>query len=112
MLAKSGGTIRETVIMDEPAGCAALYVVTGTDARVLKRKAVSLEETHPCGRLFDIDTLDSKGMPITREQVGSGKRTCLLCNRDAKVCGRSRTHSVEELTDQVWRMIEIWEQSR
>ncbi|MCO9197661.1 citrate lyase holo-[acyl-carrier protein] synthase, partial [Salmonella enterica subsp. enterica serovar Mbandaka] len=35
--------------------------------------------------------------PLTREKLGYPKRKCLLCTEEAKVCGRSRTHTVKEM---------------
>ena len=92
VIAQAGGVIVEKVVLDEHAGCAAMYAVSGVTAYELKKRAVHLEETHSCGRLFDIDVLNLDGHAVEREQVGSEKRKCLLCGRDAKVCGRSRTH--------------------
>ncbi len=109
IISQSGGVIKEKIIMNGHAGLAAVYSVTGTYAYVLKKKSISLENSHPCGRLFDIDIFNRYGSSIKREQIGFPKRKCLICNCDAKICGRSRAHSIQELTDHVWKMIESWE---
>lgn len=110
-IASCDGKITEEAVLKENAGFAAIYQITGADAKLLKGKAVFLEETHSCGRLYDIDVWDTDGKAITREEVGAEKRKCLLCKQDAKICGRNRTHSVKELSDAVWRMIGNWERS-
>ena len=72
-------------------------------ADVIKEIAVRLEEVHPLGRLFDIDVLGADGKKISR----SIPRRCLLCDRQAQDCARSRRHSVEALTNRINEM--LWE---
>lgn len=67
------------------------------DPRQVKACTVKLEETHPLGRLWDIDVLGQDGLPLSRSGFGYPRRTCLLCGQDAKICGRSQAHSREEL---------------
>ena len=109
MLRVSGSRIVEKCMLKENAGYAAIYQVLGAGARDLKKKMATIEETHACGRLFDIDVLGVDGNAVTREQVGVQRRKCLLCEQDAKICGRSRAHSVKELSDQVGKIIQAWE---
>ena len=77
-------------------GCQAFYVVD-LPALELKRLAAQLEDSAPIGRLFDMDVLDADGRKIDREALGLPQRSCLLCGNPARICGRSRAHSVEEL---------------
>ena len=81
-------------------GCEAFYVVD-MPARDLKELTVSLEETDPIGRLFDMDVLDTDGIGITREQLGIDRRKCLICDNDASVCARSRAHSMDGLLNKI-----------
>ena len=53
----------------------------------------SIEETHPLGRLFDIDVLDTTGTKLSRKIY----RKCFLCGCQAQECASSRKHSVSEL---------------
>lgn len=77
-------------------GNEAFYVVDG-DAAALKRLMIDIEDRTFLGRLFDLDVIGSDGRKLERQDLGMAGRTCLLCNRPAKECARSRTHSVEEL---------------
>ena len=82
----------------EITGCEAYYVVD-LPARQLKQIALDLEDTHPIGRLFDMDVLDVDGKKLSREDMGYPRRTCLICDEDAAVCARSRAHGLEQLQD-------------
>lgn len=68
-------------------------------ARICKEYLTDLEERHPLGRLFDMDVLRSDGTKVSREALGYAGRTCLLCDKPAFVCGRSRTHTAQELVE-------------
>lgn len=81
-------------VTETPAGCEALLALS-LPAESVKHQTVEIEEQHPLGRLFDLDVLDASGHSVSRSAVGRPPRTCLVCGRDAKLCGRSRTHSVE-----------------
>lgn len=106
---RNGQTIvRFEGMMKDAAGYAAVYQIDGISAEALKLQAVELEETHFLGRLFDIDVSDGGGAWITRESVGGKTRKCLLCGRNAKVCGRSRTHTADELYERVSEIIDSW----
>ncbi len=93
----SQGMIKKQEMIEDIAGYAAIYAMSGSSNLDLKYRTVKLEESHSLGRLWDIDVMDEQGVPMTREQVGAKPRTCLICNRNAKECGRSRRHTVEEL---------------
>ncbi|MGL6314211.1 citrate lyase holo-[acyl-carrier protein] synthase [Vibrio sp. WXL103] len=83
-----------------------LLVCVGVDsARSLKEVMVTIEDTHPLGRLFDIDVLDKQGRGISRETLGLARRKCLLCDAEAKVCARSRAHHLDQLKDKMCEMI-------
>ena len=79
-----------------------LYAPTGNeyllafdgDETVVKAAMTQLEENTPLGRLFDIDILTAAGEKLSRSEP----RRCLLCERQAQDCARSRRHSVDELT--------------
>ena len=83
-----------------PTGDEALLAVTGNPAAI-KDAMTTLEESHPLGRLFDIDVLAPDGMKLSRPTP----RRCLLCGRQAQDCARSRRHSVKELTEHIQTML-------
>lgn len=63
----------------------------------MKSYLLEQEEQHPLGRLFDFDILRADGSKLSRQELGFLERTCLLCGNPAFHCGRSRTHSAQEL---------------
>ena len=71
--------------------------LVGAPPEAVKRLAVSLEDSEPLARLFDIDVLDSTGRKLSREDFFLPPRRCLLCEEAAIVCARSRVHSIEAL---------------
>ena len=65
---------------------------------MLKQLCIKIEERHFLGRLWDIDVID----PITQKSISRTKfahysRQCLVCQDDAKVCGRSKRHAISEI---------------
>lgn len=86
-----------------PTGCEYYCTVTG-DPEAVKRQTAQIEDSAPVGRLFDMDVLTAYGK-ISREQVGLGPRKCLLCDGDARICGRSRAHSVQALQAETTRLL-------
>lgn len=83
-----------------PTGDECLLAVQGEPAAI-KAEMTKLEESHPLGRLFDIDVLDAQGRKLSR----STPRRCLICGEQAQVCARSRRHSVEDLTNRINEML-------
>ena len=71
------------------------------DAAELKETMCRIEETHPLGRLFDIDVIAPDGQKLSRPEF----RTCLICGRQAQDCARSRRHSANELFHKVKALI-------
>ncbi|RGY98127.1 citrate lyase holo-[acyl-carrier protein] synthase [Clostridium sp. AM58-1XD] len=70
-------------------------------AAVLKETMVAIEESHPLGRLFDIDIIDRDGKKLSRPAY----RKCLICGKQAQDCARSRTHTVEEMQARIYEML-------
>lgn len=85
---------RETLV--EKTGCEAYYAVDA-DPAVLKARMTALEDADDFGRLLDLDVLDADGEKRSRP----APRKCLLCQRQAQACARSRTHPVAEMTARV-----------
>jgi holo-ACP synthase CitX len=89
----------------EKTGYEAFFCVD-SDADSVKALMIGLEDQDRTGRLFDIDVIRSDGFKISREDLGKPGRTCLLCEKPAQVCGRSRSHSVDELVKEITAILE------
>lgn len=76
------------------------FLVVNEPVLDVKKKAVTVEEQSPIGRLLDIDVIGKEG-PVSREKVGGKPRKCLICDADAKVCARMQKHSLEELLEKI-----------
>jgi len=70
----------------------------------LKRTTCEVEETHPLGRLMDIDVIGADG-PVSREAVGREPRRCLLCGNEVRYCMRAKNHTTEELLAHIRHMV-------
>lgn len=76
------------------------YLLTTLSAQDLKKRMISLETKNSLGRLFDLDVLwlnNGKMEPVSRQDLGMTARQCYVCSENAKSCGRSRKHSIEEM---------------
>lgn len=104
------------------------YMLVDLSAENLKTLLIEIEQSHPWGRLLDLDVLyclpseaDSKLSEaeailgavdadrvhsISRTDLNLPTRRCLICEDDAKICGRSRRHSVEEMQAAIAKLIE------
>ena len=100
LLAQPPYTIAETLEINEKTGDELMICFTG-DAKALKKLTTNLEDTHPLGRLFDIDIIDTDGLKLSRAVY----RTCLICDGQAQVCTHSRRHSVEEMQNKIEAML-------
>lgn len=82
------------------------YIAVDINPIRLKKLTVDIEENHFLGRIFDIDIFDSNHHQISRKDLGSNPRRCLLCNNDARICMRMKSHTYGELIQEVnrtWR---------
>lgn len=80
------------------------FAVFNVQANTIKKITTNIEENHPLGRLYDFDVLDAEGKHIGRKELGMSPRTCLLCEKDAFQCGRSRRHDVSQLVAKIQEM--------
>ena len=85
------------------------YLITPLPLLEAKRLAVQIEDTHPLGRLFDIDIIDKDGVPVSRDRVGSRPRRCLVCDREARYCMRMRWHTQEEIWERINAMVDEYQ---
>ena len=80
------------------------YLITPLPLLEAKRVAVDIEDTHPLGRLFDIDVIDAQGIPVSRDRVGGQPRRCHVCDHEARYCMRMRWHTQEEIWARIKQM--------
>ena len=80
------------------------YIVVDLPPLEVKRLCCEIEDTHPLGRLMDIDVIchfDRSGeispRPLSREDIDLPPRPCLICGRPVRECIRARRHTTEEL---------------
>ena len=102
-----GDSMLKLVVRDRQTGYEA-YLETTLSHGEAKRKTCSIEDTHPLGRLFDLDVIDADGVPISRETIGLNPRKCLICDNEARYCMRNRTHTLSELSARIDEMIEAY----
>ncbi len=100
--------VRFSELRQTPAGCEGFWCVPAPPFPA-KRALCRLEESHPLGRLWDIDVLGSDGVPVSRRALGLTTRSCLLCGRPAVLCARSRAHPLPDLLDAMRQMLTRWE---
>jgi holo-ACP synthase CitX len=64
----------------------------------LKLLLVGIEETHPLGRLFDLDlNFGREDSSFGRSDAGIEPRSCFICGKPAALCARSAAHSPESI---------------
>lgn len=102
-----GDSMLSLRLRDLPTGYEA-YLVTPLSNEEAKRETCRIEDTHPLGRLFDLDVIDADGVPVSRELIGKAPRKCLVCDSDARYCMRNCTHSLDELSARIDEMIESY----
>lgn len=73
------------------------YFICDNSPEICKKKACHIEDTHPLGRFFDIDIIAGNCTPLSRSQLNTAPRKCMLCDNDARVCMRLGTHSYEDI---------------
>ena len=102
-----GDSMLKLEVRDRQTGYEA-YLETTLSHGAAKRKTCSIEDTHPLGRLFDLDVIDADGVPISRETIGLNPRKCLICDNEARYCMRNHTHTLSELSARIDEMIEAY----
>ena len=113
------------------------YFLLPLDPVEAKRRACHVEDTHPLGRLMDLDVLSLKMSPnmdaghvmqfasankpqnmdaevwiVDRTALGLPPRRCLLCGNEVRYCMRAKTHSLEELLAKMEEMVAAYGRNR
>lgn len=100
-------TIEDRQVLWLPTGAEALWCVAHSAAEI-KAHCAALEQSHPLGRLWDLDVICPTSGPVGRQSLGSGMRSCLLCDEPAHACARSRRHPVTQVVARVEKIIDDW----
>ncbi len=80
------------------------YFIVNESTEAVKAATCKIEDTHPLGRLFDIDVFGAKA-PISRTALGFAPRRCMVCGGETLVCRRLGRHTLEELEERIDAMI-------
>ena len=99
LLNRFGSVLRHAQVKDRETGYEA-YLAVELPPRMVKNLCCEIEDTHPLGRLMDIDV-----MGVDRAAVGLSPRRCLLCGNEVRYCMRAKNHTTEELLAKIDEMV-------
>lgn len=99
---KLGADVRVEERYDLDTGFEA-FICASVSLGEAKRIALSIEESHPLGRIMDIDVIGEEGVPVSRGALGYPGRRCFLCGQPARICMRTAAHSPQELSAYIER---------
>ena len=102
-LTRSGTTYNIEQMLELVTGPEAYLTVLDTNLYKIKKIISNIEETHPLGRIFDMDLFDTH---LNQIKSGRSMRKCFICSRPAFECSRSRRHSIDDLLDKIRIMAE------
>ena len=90
-------------------GAAAFYLIKDNPEDV-KRLLCGVEDTHPLGRLFNLDVYTGyeSNKKIGRADLGIKGRTCLLCDGQALDCVSGRRHAAGESVSRMLYIMWKW----
>ena len=111
LLDKLGSVLRHVQVKDLETGYEA-YLLVPLPALSVKQICCGIEESHPLGRLMDIDVLalGKQGVQmIPREALGLEPRKCLLCGNEVRYCMRAKTHTTAELLERIEQILKEYE---
>ncbi|HSL87013.1 MAG TPA: citrate lyase holo-[acyl-carrier protein] synthase [Bacteroidales bacterium] len=75
----------------------------------VKKLMIHLEDEKVLGRLYDFDVFSSENDKVvtrSRGEIGYEDRKCLVCSKPARVCGRNRTHSIDEMHERIIELLQ------
>ncbi|MCL2006671.1 MAG: triphosphoribosyl-dephospho-CoA synthase CitG [Treponema sp.] len=103
ILEAEGLQIVHEELTENPAGYTG-YIITQSAPEKAKELSTFIEETHPMGRLFDIDVISASMQKISRDK----ERCCLLCPKLAFECSRNRTHDINDLQRAIINLMKVF----
>ena len=99
-LQKENITILSQIEFDDKTGNEIILAVDYPVDKI-KKLTTEIEETHPFGRLFDMDVIGTDGEKLSRGVY----RKCLICGCQAQECARSRKHTVAAMQAKIEEML-------
>lgn len=90
-----------------PTGPEVLWCVAHPAAEI-KAHCADLEQTHPLGRLWDLDVICLQQGHVGRQLLEANLKRCLICDAPTHACSRSRTSPVEQVVSRVEKTIDDW----
>ena len=100
-------------LYDLETGYEGTFIVDGLPEDV-KRACCLIEDTHPYGRLMDLDVVEAEGesvVPMSRGRIGLQPRRCLVCDRPARECMRAHAHDFGEIVQIIDKILSEGEKS-
>ena len=94
---QAGFEVIDHMLIDEFTGSEAFWLVKENGAEV-KKYLEDVEDSFPAARLFDFDVLTPDGVKLSRAK----SRKCLICDKPAAECARSRAHGLDALLAEVY----------
>lgn len=107
LLWKNGWPVLDRQVQWLATGPEAMWCVAH-QATAIKAGCSALEQTHPLGRLWDLDVICPRSGPIGRAALNTPLRPCLICEQPAHFCSRSRSHPLQQIIAQVDKIINDW----
>ncbi len=89
---QAGFEVIDHMMIDEFTGSEAFWLVKEDGAGV-KKYLEEVEASFPAARLFDFDVLTPDGVKLSRAK----SRKCLICDKPAAECARSRAHGLDAI---------------
>lgn len=84
------------------------YLCIAEEPSRIKAATVAVEDSAPAFRLMDLDVLTPTHEKLDR----AVPRTCLLCDRPAHECARSRAHGLKAVQDKTRELVRSYAASR
>lgn len=84
--------ILKNITNTKSTGCE-MYLTADFSEKQLKDICTNIEDTHPLGRLFDMDVIAADQTKIERKT----QRSCIVCGSPGRNCAARRLHSASEV---------------
>lgn len=97
--------IRHELTKDLNTGYEA-FLLLDMEREDAKSRAIAIEDSHPLGRLMDIDIIGEDGIPLGRGAMNKTPRRCIICDNDARVCMRARSHTPAEIDAKINNLVD------